>query len=192
MINQTLKAAALATSLLLPAVAISGPWAIDKSHAFINFEIEHFGYTSVPGQFRSFDAEIDFDPENIAATKASLTIDAASFDSNHEARDNHVKAADFLDVEAHPTITFVSTNVVETGDNTAKISGDLTLRGVTKEVTFDATLNKLAPGPFPPNADVAGFTITGVIDRTEFGIDTYAPAIGVNIPVTVQLEMSPE
>ncbi|MHA3915745.1 YceI family protein [Halovulum sp. GXIMD14793] len=184
--------AALLAATLAPVTLPAAPWVVDKSHAAITFEVEHFGYSNVPAQFRSFEAKIDFDPENIEATKASISIDATSFDSNFAARDEHVIGPDFLDTAAHPTIEFVSTSVTATGDDTAKVTGNLTLRGVTKEVTFDATLNKLAPGPFPPNADVAGFTINGSIDRTEFGLDTYAPAIGVVIPVTIHLEMSPE
>ena len=174
-----------------PMTAVAAPWAIDKGHASINFSINHFGFSDVHGQFRSFEAEIDFDPENIDATSASFTIDAASFDTNLVARDDHVKSADFLDVGEHPTITFVTTKVTQTGDETAEVAGDMTIRGVTKAVVFQAELNQLGVSPFDPEVEVAGFTISGEIDRTEFGMDTFAPAIGTMLPVVINFEMSP-
>lgn len=181
-------AAALAAS---PLTAFAAPWAIDKGHASIVFSVDHFGFSEVHGQFRSFDAEIDFDPDNIEATKASFVIDAASFDTNMPARDDHVKSADFLDVAEHPEIVFVTTKVTQTGDKTAEIDGEMTIRGVTIPVTFAAELNQLGASPFDPSIEVVGFTILGEIDRTEFGIDTYAPAIGATLPVIINFEMSP-
>ncbi|MEO1541467.1 MAG: YceI family protein, partial [Pseudomonadota bacterium] len=88
-------------------------------------------------------------------------------------------------------ITFVSTGVEQTGDNTAVVTGDMTLLGETREVTFDAVLNNLGPNPFNPEKTIAGFTLNGEIDRTEFGMGFGAPAIGTVIPVTINIEMSP-
>ncbi len=102
-----------------------------------------------------------------------------------------MRGADFLDVSNHPEITFVSTSVVKTGDNTADLTGDLTIRGVTKSITLKAVLNKLGPNPFNPEAQVAGFTLTGDVDRTEFGVNYGAPAIGATMPLTIHLEMGP-
>lgn len=186
--SHLILAAALASA---PLSAIAGPWAIDKGHASINFSVDHFGFSDVHGQFREFDAQIDFDPENIDATSASFTINAASFDTNLAARDDHVKSADFLNVDEYPSITFTTTKVTQTGDETADIEGEMTIRGVTKPVTFKAELNQLGASPFDPSLEVAGFTISGEIDRTEFGIDTYAPAIGATLPVVINFEMSP-
>ena len=189
MILRSLGLAALVT--LSPLAALADPWALDKSHTQISFEVDHFGFSTTNGIFRAFDAEIDFDPDNIAATTVSFTIEAASIDTFWEARDNHLRTADFLDVENHPAITFVSTAVEQTGEASATITGDLTIRGVTQPVTFDAALNKLGPNPFNPQQQVAGFALNGEIDRTAFGIDYGAPAIGAVIPVTIDLEMSP-
>lgn len=189
--KSSFAAAAVFAAFLNPMTANAAPWAIDKSHSSITFSVEHFGFSFVQGQFRDFDAEIDFDPEDIEATKATFTIDAASFDSDEEARDDHVRTPDFLDVEGHPKIVFTSTSVEKTGDNTAVVTGDMTLRGVTLSVTFDAVLNKIGPSPFNPSQQIAGFSITGQIDRTTFGIETYAPGIGAVIPVAINFEMSP-
>lgn len=186
------RAFALSTALILtPLAALAAPWNVDKSHAFITFTVDHFGFSDVPGMFRDFDAEIDFDPENIEATKATFTIDAASVDTFFAARDEHIRKPDFLNVEVYPQIVFTSTGVTKTGDDTADIAGELTLHGETRPVTFQAVLNKLDASPFDPSLPIAGFTITGEIDRTEFGIETYAPAIGAIIPVTIEFEMSP-
>lgn len=188
MLTRLLLATALTAA---PLAATAADWALDKGHASISFTVSHFGFSDVPGQFRSFDAEIDFDPENIEATQARFVIDAASFDTNLAARDEHVLSEDFLDVATYPTIIFVSTSVKQTGDGTALITGDLTIKDVTREVSFDAVLNKLGASPFDPSLQVAGFTITGEIDRTAFGVDAYAPAIGAVLPVTISFEISP-
>ena len=133
-----------------PALA-ADPWVLDKSHAHVTFTADHLGFSMVHGQFRSFDADILFDPENIEATELTVTIDAASVDTFWEARDRHIRDADFLNVSTYPEITFVSREVRQTGENTAEIIGDLTLIGETREVIFEATLNKIGPSPFNPD-----------------------------------------
>jgi polyisoprenoid-binding protein YceI len=183
----SLAAAALAAA---PAFAAE-PWVLDKSHAHVTFQADHLGFSVVHGQFRQFDAEIAFDPENIAASSVSFTIDAASVDTFWPERDTHIRSADFLNVEAHPTITFVSTAVEKTGENTATVTGDLTIIGVTRPATFQATLNQIAPSPFNPDRTIAGFTVTGEIRRADWGMTYGGDAFAAVIPVRVELEMSP-
>ncbi|MEM9063753.1 MAG: YceI family protein [Pseudomonadota bacterium] len=187
-LSALIVAAALAAT---PLAATAAPYVLDKSHAHVTFTVGHLGFSNVHGQFRTFDAEIDFDPGNVEATKVSFTIDAASVDTFWEARDNHIRGKDFFDVENHPSITFATTSVTPTGSESADVTGDLTIRGVTKPVTFQATLNKLGPSPFNPNQTIAGFTVTGEIDRTEFGITYAAPAVSAIIPIQLEMEMSP-
>ncbi|MEM9811284.1 MAG: YceI family protein [Pseudomonadota bacterium] len=188
----TLRTLALAAAVALsPLAAIAAPWALDKSHTQIMFSVSHLGFSDTNGTFREFDADITFDPENIGATSVSFTIAADSVDTFWEARDTHIKGADFLDVENHPEITFVSTDVEQTGDETARVTGDLTIRGTTNSVTFDAQLMKIGPNPFRPDSQIAGFKLTGEIDRTEFGVNFGAPAIGAVIPVTIDMEINP-
>lgn len=187
-----LKSLALATTLAFtPLAAISAPWTVDKSHTQITFSVAHLGFSNTHGIFREFEADVSFDPEAIEATEVTFTIDASSIDTFWEARDTHVRNADFLNVAEHPSITFASTSVEKTGDDTATVTGDLTILGVTKPVSFAAKLNKLGPNPFNPDLQVAGFTLTGEVDRTEFGMGFGAPAIGAVIPITIDLEMSP-
>jgi polyisoprenoid-binding protein YceI len=170
----------------LPAAA---EWTIDPAHTQILFSVDHLGFTQVRGVFRDYDGTVAFDPENLEATEVSLAIDAASVDTLWEARDEHIRSADFLDAANHPEITFVSTGVAATGDNAAEITGDLTIRGETRPVTLAATLNNLGPNPFNPEQEIAGFTLTGEVDRTEFGIDFGAPAIGAVLPVEITVEL---
>ncbi len=181
-------AAALA---IAPLSAGAAPYVLDKSHAHVTFSVGHLGFSTVHGQFRSFDANIDFDPGNVEATKVNFEIDAASVDTFWEARDNHIRGKDFFDAKNHPKIMFSTTSVTPTGAETADVTGDLTIRGVTKPITLNAVLNKLGPSPFNPNQTIAGFTITGEIDRTEFGVTYAAPAVSAIVPIRLDLEMSP-
>lgn len=181
-----------AAALGFSAVSVAAePWELDKSHATIKFQVSHLGFSTTTGVFREFDAEVDFDPENIEATKATFTIDAASVDTFWEARDTHIRSEDFLNVEEYPTITFALTDVSIVDETTATVVGDVTIAGVTKPVTFDAVLNRIGEHPFQPGKKLAGFTVTGEIDRTEFGVDTFAPAIGAVMPVEISFEISP-
>lgn len=182
-----LSAALFAT----PLTASAAPWAIDKSHAVISFTVNHLGFSDTRGVFQEYDATIDFDPDNVEATKVELVIDAASINTFWEKRDDHIRNPDFFNTAKFPTITFTSTKVTKTGDDTATLDGTVTMLGVTKPVSFDAKLAKMGPHPFNPELMVAGMKITGEIDRTEFGMTKFAPAIGAVIPFTFDLEMSP-
>jgi polyisoprenoid-binding protein YceI len=174
---------------LAPLPVLAQEWEVDPAHSSIVFSVEHFGFSDIQGVFRDFEIDATFNPDDLGATEASVTIDAASVDTFWEARDEHIKSADMLYVEEFPEITFVSTGVNVTSDTTAEITGDLTLRGETYPVTFDATLNKLDANPFDASKRNAGFTITGVVDRTAFGVDYAAPMVAAEIPVTINVEL---
>lgn len=179
------------TMLALPGLARAETYVIDKSHAFVTFTADHLGFSDVHGQFRDFDANIELDPSNVEATRVRFTVRTESVDTYNKARDDHLRSAAFFDVANFPEMVFTSTEVRPTGADTAEITGDLTLIGVTRPITLEATLNRIGPSPFFPDITVAGFTVTGVIDRTEFGMNFGAPAIGVEIPIRIDIEMSP-
>lgn len=184
------RALALSSVIALTPAAALADWQIDPSHTAVVFEVEHFGYSDVTGVFPKVQAEIEnFDPENLENAKFTVTLDATALTTFWEARDEHIKGSDFLDVSEYPEITFVATEIKETGDNTADVTGDLTIKDVTKPVTFEATVNKIGESPIMKGTNVAGFTLNGDIDRTEFGVDAYAPAIGTVIPVTINVEL---
>ena len=179
-----------ATLAAQPALAAE-KWVIDKGHASITFKADHLGFSVAHGRFHTFDADILFDPDNLAATELSVTIDAASVDTAWPDRDRHIRSRDFLNVAEYPEITFVSTSVRKTGEATAEVTGDLTMIGQTREVTFTATLNRLAPSPFNPNQTIAGFVVEGVIERAQWGMTFGGAAFAQFVPVRIDVEMSP-
>lgn len=188
-----LAAFAFAAALALAAAPslAAGPWVIDKQHAQITFAADHLGFSVVQGRFREFDADILFDPEDIAATEIKVVIQTASVDTGLDVRDTHIRSSDFLDAAAHPEITFVSTAVRKTAERTAEVTGDLTLAGETRRVTFEAVLNQIGPSPFNPSQIIAGFVVTGEIERSEWGITFGGKNFAAVVPVRIDLEMSP-
>ena len=119
-----------------------------------------------------------------------MTIQADSVDTQHDKRDEHIRSPDFLNVKEFPEITFTSTDVEKTGEKTADITGDLTLHGTTKPVTLDVTLNKMGPHPLPDYNEIltAGISARATIQRSEFGVDQYAPAIGDEMKLMFEIE----
>lgn len=186
-----LRRLALLTALAFAPMAYAAPWTVDKSHASISFTVDHLGFSQTIGLFESFEMEIDFDPENVAASTVRAVIDTDSINTFWAKRDEHIRGGDFLDTGTYPQIIFESSAITPTGPDSADVSGTLTMLGETQPVTFQATLRKLGPSPFNPNRQIAGMQITGAIDRTAFGMGYGAPAIGTVIPVTINLEMSP-
>ena len=187
-----MRTAALAVlaALAVAAPAAAAPYVVDKSHAAVTFSVSHLGFSNTFGVFREFDAEIDFDPENMAASSVTFTIQAGSVDTFWAARDKHLKSGDFLAVAEHPTITFKSTKVEMVDAETAKLTGDVTLRGVTHTEVFTAKLNKFGPHPFQKTKKVAGFTVTGELDRKKYGMTYGVPAIGQVIPLRIDIEIN--
>lgn len=182
------------TGLASTAQAEPQPYALDKSHTAITFQVDHLGYSMTQGFFTDFDADIMFDPDAPENSSVTFTIDAASINTLWEARDKHVRGGDFLNVKKHPEIVFTSKSIEMTGENTAKLTGDLTILGTTNEETFDVELRKSAPSPLPGlnGKVVTGFAITGEIDRTQYGVTYAKGAIGNVMPVRVDLEIFPE
>jgi polyisoprenoid-binding protein YceI len=164
-------------------------YAIDHSHASVTFTVNHFGYSAVHGRFSQFDGTVVIDeaaPEN---SKVDVAIDTASLNTFWDARDKHLKTADFFDVEKFPKATFTSTKVEKTGETTVDVTGDFTLLGVTKPVTIAFTLNKSAPNPMS-KVQTIGLTGTTTLKRSEFGMSTYVPAVADDIPVRIDLELN--
>lgn len=175
----------------LPAQArAADDFAIDAAHTNILFVIDHLGYSKMFGEFQDFAGDFTFDAEDPAQSKVSITIQSASIDTDHEARDEHLRSPDFFNVEEFPEITFVSTAAEKTGDNSGRITGDLTLLGVTKPVVLDVTFNKMAPHPIPSYEGVlvAGFSARTTIDRTEFGMGYAAGAVGNEVELWLEVE----
>jgi polyisoprenoid-binding protein YceI len=143
-------------------------WQIDPAHSKIHFSARHMMVTTVRGEFEKFSGTVDFDENNPAATKIEVQIEAASLDSKTADRDNHLRSADFLDVANHPYITFKSKRVTLIDKEHAKLVGDLTIRGVTKEVTLDVEYSGTAKSPW--GTTVVGFTATTKINRKDWNL----------------------
>jgi polyisoprenoid-binding protein YceI len=147
-----------------PAV---GAYAIDGSHTELGFAVRHMAVSRVRGRFGKFEGSIEI-AENPSDSKVSVTIDAGSVDTRDENRDNHLRTNDFFDVENHPTWTFVSTAIKPEGPTEFKVEGDLTIRGVTRPVTLDATLEGVVNDPMGNHR--VGFSATTTINREDFGV----------------------
>jgi polyisoprenoid-binding protein YceI len=166
MMKSIIVAMVAATTLSLSTVAAE--WTIDKPHTSVNFSVKHLVITTVNGKFTDFDGTINFDGENLKDASVEMTVQTASVDTDNERRDKHLKSADFFDVENFPTMTFKSTGVIPEEGNDFKLVGDLTIRGVTKEVTFDCQFHGTAQ---MRNTTKAGFNATTVINRQDFGVN---------------------
>jgi len=144
-------------------------WTVDKNHSKLAFTITHMGISDVEGSFKSFDATITAQGEDFSNAVIDFTADASSLSTDNDARDKHVKSDAFLDVAKYPTLTFKSTSFKKTGANAYTIVGNLTLHGVTKPVTLSAVVRT---GVGMNKKPVAGFKITGSLNRKDFGIGT--------------------
>jgi len=174
MLKKTLAALALGTALLSAGQAMAADYTIDKEgqHAFINFKISHLGYSFIYGTFKDWSGTFSFDAAKPEDSKISIDIKTASVDTNHAERNKHISSKDFLDVATYPDAKFVSTSVKSTGKNadgkdTADVTGDLTLHGVTKPVVIKAVFN--GEGKDPWGGYRAGFNGTTTIKRSDFG-----------------------
>ena len=182
-------ASLIAATLATPTVTQAAPadYEIDMAHTFVLFDVSHLGFSTMPGRFAEFSGEMTFDDENIENSTVAITINTASVDTYHAKRDEHLRSPDFFNAAEFPEMTFSSTAVKKTGDNTAQLMGDLTLLGVTKPVTLELTLNKAGVHPFNKKT-VAGFTAKGVIKRSDFGMKYGVPNIGDDISLRLELE----
>ncbi|MDY0008347.1 MAG: YceI family protein [Bdellovibrionales bacterium] len=180
-------AAVVATSQAVAAKPDIDTYAFDTVHTQIFFSVSHLGFSFSTGSFTTFDGGFTFDAEKPEHSSVKVSIDAASL-SLHDAKwEEHVKSADFLNAAEHPKITFHSTQVEKTGENTGRITGNLTLLGVTKPVTLDVIFNKAAVHPYTKQY-VAGFSATGALNRSDFGMDYGLPGIGDEVNITLEVE----
>jgi len=169
-------------------------WKIDTAHASADFSARHMMITTVRGGFRNVSGTIEYDPANPVASSVEAVIETNSMSSTGlEQRDNHLKSADFLDIENYPTITFKSTEVIPTGDGTrAKVTGDLTIRGVTRPVTL--TVEFLGQEKSPFGTTNIGFTGSTKINREDFGLtwnmalESGGWLVGKDISITLDVE----
>ena len=167
-------------------------WKIDSMHSEVNFKVKHLVVSTVRGNFDNFDATVETNKEDFSDAKIKFEADVNSINTKNEQRDAHLKSADFFDAENHPKMSFESTSVKKISDYELQVKGNLTLRGVTKEVTLDVVYNGTVNGLY--NNEVAGFEIRGKLNRFDYGLQWSAvtEAGGVVVSNEVKFEVLAE
>jgi polyisoprenoid-binding protein YceI len=154
-----------------------GDYRLDQRHASLVFRVNHMGLARTVGRFNGIEATLDLNTDAPEQSRITAVIDAASVDSGLSSFDTFLRSNRFLDTAAHPQIRFVSRSVERTGDRAARITGDLTMHGVTRSVTLDAVLNGAGPHPFDGRI-MAGFSATTHISRAQFGLNAFPEQVG--------------
>jgi polyisoprenoid-binding protein YceI len=167
-------------------------WEFDKSHTNIGFSAKHMMVSTVRGRFESFDGVVDLNEPNPADSHVDVTINAASVSTNDPRRDGHLKSADFFDVEKYPTITYKSTKVEKLSDEKYRVTGDLTVKNITRQVPLDVTFE--GDSRDMQGQRRAGFTITTTINRKEFELNwnVALEAGGWLVGDTIKIEIDTE
>ena len=175
--------------MAIPALAATGDWQIDPNHSNAQFTVRHLAISNVQGEFTKISGTVTLDENDVTKSSVNVTIDATSIDTRVTMRDNDLKSEKFFNVAQFPTLTFQSTKIEKTGDGTEKMTGNLTMKGVTKEVVLSVT------GPTAPIKDKGGLrrgvSATTTINRQDFGVSADAPPmVGNDIAITIDLEMT--
>jgi len=175
-------------ALAATAAAQAATWQIDPNHSAAQFSVRHLAVSTVRGAFSKISGSATYDPANPAKLTLNASIDAASVDTRVEMRDKDLRSSHFLDVEKYPTITFQSKQTKVAGAGKLQITGDLTIHGVTKEVTLDVD-GPSAPIKDPWGNQRIGASATTKINRNDFGVSGAAGAVGDEITITIDVEL---
>ncbi|MEM7709182.1 MAG: YceI family protein [Pseudomonadota bacterium] len=181
---------ALAALAALPAVAEPHRYELDPSHTVISFTIGHIGYSDTLGVFTDLEGGFTYDMETQELSDLEVRVGTPSVNTFNEARDGHVRASDFLDVEAHPSMVFTATGGDAAGDAAGTVAGELTLLGQTRPLTLDVTLNKAEVYPFGHQRFTLGISAVGSLNRSEFGME-YGVAnglVGDRVDIMIETE----
>lgn len=170
-----------------PAYADVEHYTFDKAHTQILFFVDHLGFSRSHGEFLDFDGQFTFDTAEPAKSNVDISIKTSGLDMNDQKWDEHLKGPDFFNVEKFPDMKFKSTSIEVTGENTANITGDLTLLGITKPVTLAVKHNKSGKHPFGEKY-VSGFSATASLKRSDFGMNSYVPMVGDDVEIQIQVE----
>ena len=189
-----LRALAVLISLVIPSVAAADTWVIDTDHSNVGFKVRHMMISNVKGDFGTFKGSVDINDTDLTRSKVEVIIETASIDTGVAKRDEHLRSAEFFDVARFPTMTFVSSKVEKSGPDKLKVTGNLTLRGVTKEVVLDVE------GPTRSYKDPwgnvkRGASATTKINRKDFGltwnkvIESGGVAVGEEVAIALEIEL---
>ena len=166
----------------------SGEYGLDKTHGYITFSYSHLGFSNPHVGFDNFEVSLDVDADNPDQSRVEVLIDAASINSRVDVFNEHLNGDNFFDTAAHPEITFASTGISATGENTFDIAGDLTIKGITKPVTLSATINKAADHPMRGVPTIGVTAMTEVL-RSEWGFDYAVPMVSDEVSIFIDVEL---
>jgi len=192
--GRVISAAALAAVLSLPAAAATSNWQIDPNHSAAQFAVRHMAISTVRGAFSKLSGSVQLDDKDITKSSVEVTIDAASVDTRVGDRDKDLRSERFFDVEKYPTLTFKSTKVEQTEPGKLKVTGDLTIHGVTKQVVLDVE-GPTAPVKDPWGNQRAAANATTKINRQDFGVkwnakmDSGGWVVGDDVAITIDVEL---
>jgi polyisoprenoid-binding protein YceI len=181
----------MSTTLTTPEKTTT--WNLDPVHSVAEFKVKHMMISNVKGQFTGISGVLSFDDSDVTKSRVEASIDASSINTRDAQRDEHLKSADFFDVEKFPTLTFQSTSVKRTGDDELAVTGDLTLHGVTREVVFNVE-GPTAPGKDPWGNTRVGLSAVTKINRKDFGLtwnsalETGGILVGDEITITLDVQ----
>ncbi|WP_116367051.1 YceI family protein [Parahaliea mediterranea] len=186
----TYKAVALGgllglSTLLAPTMASAADYAFDKAHTQILFRVSHLGFSTSTGFFTDFDGSFSYNPDAPETSSVTVTIPVDSLEMHDAEWNEHLRDEKWFNVAKYPDMTFKSTAVTKTGENTLEITGDLTLLGQTHPVTLKTVVNKVGD---QMGTAKAGFSVSATIDRTAWGMTTYAPVVGADIDIMIEVE----
>lgn len=181
--NSYIKLIAAFAALTFSSAAFAADsYKIDPIHTWVNFSVSHGGWAAASGQFRTVSGSILFDEDEVTKSSVQVEIDASSVDTNNGARDKHLSSPDFFNSAEFPKITFQSTSITKTGDNTGEIVGNLSMLGVSKPITLIATFNK-------SDGNKVGFSAVGELTPADFGMAKVAGfGMGPNVKFTIEVE----
>jgi polyisoprenoid-binding protein YceI len=168
-------------------------WTLDSSHSEINFSVRHMMISNVRGRFEKFDVEMTLDPDNAAASQVVATIDASSINTKDEKRDAHLRSPDFLNADAFPALIFKSRRVERVGSQNARVTGDLTIRDITREVVLDVEYNGMSKSPWGTTS--AGFSATTKINRKDWdltwnvALESGGILVGEEVKIAIDIEL---
>lgn len=184
-----LYTSALALGVATAAAADTTTYTLDASHSQIVFQYDHLGFSRTTGMFSGFEGTIEFDEDDPAASSVNVSFPAESLIAGWQPRKDHFLTGDFFGADENPTVTFTSTSIEVTGEDTGLITGDLTINGVTNEVVLDATLNKMGEHPMEGRPWL-GFDATTTLTRSNFDMGQFAPVVSDDVTIEISIEAS--
>ncbi|WP_313237198.1 YceI family protein [Sporosarcina ureae] len=169
-------------------------WHVDTAHSTVGFSVKHMMISNVKGTFNEFQGTVEADPEDLTGASIDFTIDANSIDTRKADRDNHLRSADFFDVEKYPHLSFKATKIEKTSKDTYDLTGDFTIRDTTKPVTFNVTYEGMAKDPMSGD-QAAGFTGNTKINRRDFGLtwnaalETGGVVVSDEVKINIEIQL---